>query len=181
MENSKYIALLRGINVGGNTLIKMPELKACFESLGFTDVVTYIQSGNVVFSVDNNNNEKITQLIESGLKKRFGFDLRIALINSSQIKDVVENAPKDFGKFPELYRYDVIFFISPAISEEAIKEISLREGVDTAVSANGVLYFSRLISEAGKSYLNKIIKSKHYKKMTIRNWNTTSKLNILAN
>jgi uncharacterized protein (DUF1697 family) len=68
MENSRYIALLRGINVGGNTLIKMPDLKVCFESLGFTDVVTYIQSGNVVFSTRNDNAEEITQLIESGLK-----------------------------------------------------------------------------------------------------------------
>jgi uncharacterized protein (DUF1697 family) len=62
-----------------------------------------------------------------------------------------------------------------------MKEVSLREGVDATVSPNGVLYFSRLISEAGKSYLNKIIKSKHYKKMTIRNWNTTSKLHTLTN
>lgn len=172
----RYIGLLRGINVGGNNIIKMTDLKSVFEEMCFEDVKTYIQSGNVIFSAKEKNLGKLEMKIEKTLSTKFNYTSKVVIIPHSHLKKVIEKAPKDFGKFPEEYRYDVLFLKSPLTSKQAIEKITPRDGVDTAHAGEGVLYFSRLISKAGQSYLNKVISLPVYKEMTIRNWNTTSKL-----
>lgn len=181
MKQTQYLALLRGINVGGNNIIKMADLKACFENMGFTDVVTYIQSGNVLFKTHEQDKNTLTNKIEKVLSDRFSYKSLIVLITQSQLEIVVKEAPSGYGLKPEEYRYDVLFMKEPFTTEEAIKSIKLREGVDNAYAGKDVLYFSRLISKAGQSYLTKIISLPIYQKMTIRNWNTTTKLLELMN
>jgi len=172
---SRYVALLRGINVGGKNLIKMTDLKACFEDLGFQDVRTYIQSGNVLFSAIGSN-AKLTKQIETALSKTFNYQSRVVVRSLKQMKDIVINAPKGFGSDPATYRYDVLFLKEPLTAEEAMKSISIKEGVDEAFSRKGVLYFSRLNSKATQSHLNRIASMPVYQSMTLRNWNTTTKL-----
>lgn len=172
----QYLALLRGINVGGNNIIKMVDLKACFESMGFSDVRTYIQSGNVLFKSAEKNVEKLTKEIEEKLSEKFSYKSVVVVVTGEQLKEVVEKAPKSFGHHPAEYRYDVIFLKDPLTSQEAIKDVREREGVDKAYSGKDVLYFERIISKALQSYLAKIITLPIYKFMTIRNWNTTTKL-----
>jgi len=176
MNGIKYLALLRGINVGGNNIIKMVDLKACFESMGFSDVTTFIQSGNVVFTAQEKSQAKLEKAIEERLSKRFNYKSKIVLITDKHLEKVVKKAPPKFGSAPDKYRYDVIFLKEPLTAKDAIKDIVLREGVDTAHAGDGVLYFSRLISLAGKSYLSKVVSLPIYKNMTIRNWNSTTKL-----
>lgn len=176
MAETQYLALLRGINVGGNNIIKMEDLKACFEKMGFTDVVTYIQSGNVVFKSAEKDKAKITVKIETRLSERFSYKARLVVITHKQLKQAVEEAPKGFGKDPDEYRYDVIFLKEPITPKEAMKSVSTKEGVDNAYTGKDVLYFSRLISKATQSHLTKIISLPVYQSMTIRNWNTTTKL-----
>ncbi|PKL84727.1 MAG: hypothetical protein CVV22_11515 [Ignavibacteriae bacterium HGW-Ignavibacteriae-1] len=171
-----YLALLRGINVGGNNIIKMANLKLCFESLGLNNVQTYIQSGNVIFQSDDNDIAELTQKIESGLSNLFNYKSKIVLITRNQMEKVVDKAPKGFGEEPEQFRYDVLFLKAPLTATEAMNGLSVRDGVDQAYQGDNVIYFSRLISKAGQSYLNKIIKLGIYKSMTVRNWNTTTKL-----
>ena len=178
---TQYIALLRGINVGGNNIIKMADLKACFEAMGLADVITYIQSGNVLFKTDEQDKEKLTSRIEKVLSDTFSYKSLVVLVTQSQLETVVQKAPKGFGTNPEEYRYDVLFLKEPFSSEEAIKSVKLREGVDNAYAGKDVLYFSRLISRAGQSYLTKVITLPIYKNLTIRNWNTTTKLLELMN
>lgn len=110
---AEYVALLRGINVGGNNIIKMTELKACFEEMGFTDGVTYIASGNVLFKASPDNPKRLTTVIERGLSKRFGYTSRIVLVSHKQLKHAVEKAPRGFGKELAKYRYNVIFLKEP--------------------------------------------------------------------
>ena len=173
---TQYVALLRGINVGGKNLIKMTDLKACFEAQSFEDVRTYIQSGNVLFSATRIAQAKLTKQIEDTLSKTFNYQSLVVLRSLKQMKDVVENAPKDFGSKPATYRYDVLFLKEPLTAKAAMKSISLKEGVDEAFSAKGVLYFSRLDSKATQSHLNRIASMQVYQNMTLRNWNTTTKL-----
>ena len=173
---TQYLALLRGINVGGNNIIKMVDLKACFETMGFIDVITFIQSGNVIFKSDEQDKVKLTNKIEKVLSDSFKYKSKIVLITHNQLQLVIEKAPLEFGLKPEEYRYDVIFLKEPLTPEEAMKNVKIRVGVDNAYSGVDVLYFSRLISKAGQSYLTKIISLPIYKNMTIRNWNTTTKL-----
>lgn len=176
MKNIRYVALLRGINVGGNNIIKMADLKVCFEGMGFTDVATYIQSGNVLFSTEKQDTAKLTQHIEQVLSETFSYASSVVIISHAQLAKVVEDAPDGFGEDPTAYRYDVLFLKKPLTANEAMKQISIREGVDAAHAGKDVIYFSRLISKATQSYLNNIIKLPIYKQMTIRNWNTTTKL-----
>ena len=172
----KYVALLRGINVGGKNLIKMTDLKACFEALAFESVITYIQSGNVLFSTDKSDQARLTIQIEEALSKTFNYKSRVVLRSHKQMKEIVARAPKSFGNDPATYRYDVIFLKAPLTAVEAMKSVTAKEGVDQAFAGQGVLYFSRLISKASQSHLTRIIGMPVYQDMTIRNWNTTSRL-----
>ena len=176
MPETQYLALLRGINVGGNNIIKMTDLKSCFENMGFTEVVTYIQSGNVLFKSAEKDKFKLTRKIEKALSERFNYQSRIVVVTYKELKKVIEGTPKGFGKDLDTYRCDVIFLKEPLTPAEAMKDVSIKEGVDHAYQGKYVLYFSRLTSKASQSHLAKIIKLPVYQNMTIRNWNTTTKL-----
>jgi uncharacterized protein (DUF1697 family) len=171
-----YVALLRGINVGGKNLIRMPALKACFEANAFEDVATYIQSGNVLFASPETRAAELTRRIEAMLAETFGYQATVVVRNRTQMRAVVERAPKGFGDDPTKYRYDVIFLKAPLTARVAMKSVPTKPGVDQVHAGTGVLYFSRLIAKAAQSRLNKLISSPIYPSVTIRNWNTTTKL-----
>lgn len=171
-----YVALLRGINVGGRNPIKMTDLTALFQDLGLTDVRTYIQSGNIIFSADETHQVGLTRALEVALSRTFNYDARVVICSHEQMKDIVAQAPEDFGSALDTYRYDVFFLKQPLTSSEAIQGIPAKEGVDQIYPGNGVLYASRLISRASQSRLTRIITMPIYQSMTIRNWNTTTKL-----
>jgi uncharacterized protein (DUF1697 family) len=173
---TQYLVLLRGINVGGKNIIKMADLKASFEAMGFSNVVTYIQSGNVLIESAEKDKSLLTTKIETGLSKRFNFLARVAVVSQKELAGIVKSAPEGFGKEEKKFRYDVIFLKEPLSPKEAMESVKVREGVDTAHAGKQALYFSRLISRASQSYLTKIIGTTVYQNMTIRNWNTTTKL-----
>ena len=175
---SRYVVLLRGINVGGKNLIGMPALKAFFEAQGFTDVVTYIQSGNVIVT-SRERSAALVARIEAGLSKAFGYSASVVLRSRSQLRSVVDEAPAGFGTQPGLYRYDVIFLKDPLSAADALAQAPMRPGVDRVSAGPGVLYFSRLIRKASQSRMSRIAALPVYKQMTIRNWNTTTRLREL--
>ncbi len=173
---NQYLVLLRGINVGGKNIIKMADLKANFEAMGFTNVRTYIQSGNVLVESAEKDKDLLTAKIESELSRRFNFQARVVVVSQKELAAIIKSAPEGFGQDDENFRYDVIFLKEPLTPKEAMKSVSVREGVDTAHAGKQALYFSRLISRASQSHLTKIIGLPVYQNMTIRNWNTTTKL-----
>jgi uncharacterized protein (DUF1697 family) len=178
--NRRYVALLRGINVGGNNIIKMQDLKHAFENMGCTNIRTYIQSGNVVFDSPVTDEEKLCANIEKTLSKEFAYASSVVLITQTQLKKIVASAPPSFGREPTKYRYDVLF-LKPHISVRALlKDIPINPAVDIVHAGKGVLFYSRLIAHATKSRMNKVILLPAYKSMTIRNWNTTMKLRDLS-
>jgi uncharacterized protein (DUF1697 family) len=171
-----YIALLRGINVGGKNLIRMPALKAAFEGDGFEDVATYIQSGNVLFAAPGARTTELTDRIETLLAEAFDYVPTVVVRNRTQMRAIVDRTPKGFGTEPAKYRYDVVFLKEPLTAKVAMKSLQLKPGVDEAHAGTGVLYLSRLDARATQSRLNKIASSPIYPRVTIRNWNTTTKL-----
>jgi uncharacterized protein (DUF1697 family) len=174
---TRYVALLRGINVGGKNPIPMAGLKACFDENGFADVRTYIQSGNVVFSAPSSNQAELTVRIERMIRSAFNhYDASVILRSRTQIRAIILRAPKGFGSEPTKYRYEVFFIKPPVTAKTAIKDLPVREGVDKIWPGTGVLYSSRLIARATQSGIGKIVSLPIYKSMTIRNWNTTTKL-----
>jgi uncharacterized protein (DUF1697 family) len=176
MSTIRYLVLLRGINVGGNNIIKMTDLKTSFEKMGFSDVVTFIQSGNIIFNSEEKNKTALVIRIEKTLSETFNYNAKVVTVTYKEIKNAVDNAPPGFGKDPGKYRYDVIFLKEPLTAKDAMKIVKTKEGVDSAFEGKNVLYFSRLTVKASQSRLSKIIVTSEYKYMTIRNWNTTTKL-----
>jgi uncharacterized protein (DUF1697 family) len=172
----RYVALLRGINVGGKNIVKMAALEACFEASGLTDVVTYIQSGNILFRSGESSTETLTRRIERLLETTFGCRSSALLRTRKQMRDIVTRAPDGFGAQPARYRYDVIYLMAPLTAAAAVKSVPTAPGVDQLHAGPGVLYFSRLVSQASRSRLSKVVSLPIYRSMTIRNWNTTTTL-----
>ena len=173
---TRYVALLRGINVGGNNLIRMPALRTAFEESGFANVSTYIQSGNVLFDAPDARSRELTQRIEAMLAHAFDYVPTVVVRNRRQMRTVIHRAPRGFGSLPARYRYDVIFLKEPMTAAAAKKHVPTNPAVDTAQAGPGVLYFSRLTAKATASRLSRIVSSSIYSSITIRNWNTTTKL-----
>lgn len=175
-SDEPYVALLRGINVGGRNVIRMAELRSCFEAEGFRDVITYIQSGNVIFRTPASALSPLMIRIEKMLASAFSYEATVVLRSRDQMEAVVSGAPTEFGSRPDQYRYDTIFLKAPLTAKAALEEVLVRPGVDEAWAGSGVLYFSRLISKASRSYLSRLASMPVYQRMTIRNWNTTTRL-----
>jgi uncharacterized protein (DUF1697 family) len=100
----------------------------------------------------------------------------VVVVPHGQLKKTVQDAPRGFGDDQTQYRYDVIFLRRPVSASEAMKSVSIKENVDQAWAGDGVLYFARLIERAAQSHLSRIVQLPVYQDMTIRNWNTTTKL-----
>jgi uncharacterized protein (DUF1697 family) len=175
---NRYVALLRGINVGGKNPVRMAALKACFEEQGFADVATYIASGNVLFSTSRSA-RTLTRGIEKTLAGTFAYPACIMLRSREQMRAVVEDAPRGFGARPKTHRYDVWFLKEPLTEEEALAAVPTRDGVDRIWAGDGVLYSARLVARAAESRTTRVIGTPAYQSMTIRNWNTTTKLAAL--
>lgn len=172
-----YIILLRGINVGGKNPIPMADLRKCLEEQGFSDVSTYIASGNVLLRSENSASDvesQITKILPENFKLDDGF-VKVLVLTPAQLRAVIDNKPKGFGEQPGSYHSDAIFLIG-IDSARAISAFTPREGVDQVWAGDGVIYSQRLSSLRTKSRLNKIMETPFYKSMTIRNWNTTTKL-----
>lgn len=174
-----YCALLRGINVGGNNIIKMTALKASFEKMGFEEVRTYIQSGNVLFRATGSP-AALEEKIEKALSKEFSYKSRVVVLSHEMLAKTISGAPKGFGKEPLKYRYDVLFLKKPLTPAKAMKAVELREGVDEVAAGKHALYFKRLIAKVTSSKISKLVMKPEYQYLTIRNWNTTTKLAALV-
>ena len=173
-----YLALLRGINVGGNNMISMKALKASFERLGFKNVSTYINSGNVLFRAPRQKSDELASRIEAELRKRFRAERKIVLLTAAQLTKVIDGAPSGFGG--PAHRCDVIFLRKPLTVRKAFAALEMKEGVDEAWPGKRVLYYSRLTAKASSSRMSKVVATPEYQDMTIRSWSTTTKLGALV-
>jgi uncharacterized protein (DUF1697 family) len=176
-----YVVLLRGINVGGKNIIPMAALKERLEDLGFSNVSTYIASGNVILETDKPGDE-IRAQIEEALTERFKTDderIKALVLTRDQLQAVVDGKPEGFGEQPDKYHSDAIFLMDMD-SAQAMSVFRPREGVDQVWPGDGVIYSQRLSAQRTKSRLSKIMGTPEYKSMTIRNWSTTTKLLDMA-
>ena len=177
-----YIILLRGINVGGKNKIPMTELRLYLKEEGFNSVKTYIQSGNIILQ-SNLGTKSIGKKIETILSRKFNLDSKVKtlVLTRKQFQKIINNKPKGFGEHPGKYHSDAIFLMD-INSSQAMSVFSPKKGIDMIWPKNGIIYSQRLSSHLTKSRLNKIVGTPLYRNMTIRNWNTTTKLlKILKN
>ena len=170
------MALLRGINVGGKNIVKMDVLRSCFERLGFWDVGTYIQSGNLVFMAEGGDSSRIASLIERALGGILRHGSHVVVIPAGEFEEIVLQAPDGFGLHGSLYRYDVVFVRKPVTPAEVLEQVTTKTGVDTVHAGDRALYYRRLVSKGTQSRLSQLVQKPVYQHVTIRNWRTTTTL-----
>jgi uncharacterized protein (DUF1697 family) len=171
----RYVALLRGVNVGGKNRVPMADLRAAVEADGHTAVATYIASGNVLFESTAPAKE-LEDRLEAALERQFGIPLVVVVRSHQQLRAVVEKAPAGFGTQPDTYHSDAVFLKAPLTATQAMGVVQCKEGVDQAWPGTGVIYFARLSAKRVQSRMGKIIGTPEYQRMTIRSWTTTTKL-----
>ena len=170
-----FVALLRGVNVGGNNMISMSSLKKSFEALGFNDVVTYINSGNIIFKSKEADARKLESKIEKMLLKEYQLDSRVVLRSLSQMEKLVKNLPRNWND-DSGWRYNVIFLRHTIDSEKILAELEVKKDIEEVVYYPGALLWRAQISELTRTNMLKLSSRKMYQDMTIRNQNTTRKL-----
>jgi uncharacterized protein (DUF1697 family) len=166
-----YVCILRGINVSGHKLVKMEDLRKGFESLGFTQVRSYIQSGNILFKAAKEPSEGA---IKSMIMGRYGFDVPVILRSPGNLNEIIEKNP-----FPdENPRLLYVSFLSVPPSEESLKILQKATPEGEFFSYNGgkeiYLYFPNGYGKAKLS--NNFLESRLHVTATTRNWNTVNKL-----
>jgi uncharacterized protein (DUF1697 family) len=177
---TRYLVLLRGINVGGKNKVPMAGLRQLLEELGYSNVATYIASGNVILSSDRSPGA-IKREIEAALPKAFRLDsdlIAAHVLSRAQLRAVVNGKPKGFGDHPETYHSDAIFLIG-IDAATAMEVFDPHPEVDRVWPGDGVIYSQRLSAKRTKSRLNKAITTPLYKSMTLRSWATTMALHEL--
>lgn len=178
MATTRYIALLRGINVGGKNPIRMDALRACLVDAGLRDVSTYIASGNVLFSSEANQ-AQAEERFDTAVSRTFGYEGPTIIVSEVDYRTIIAETPEGFGSTPDKLHSDVVFLKSPFQASEVAQDViglKLRDGVDTVAAGSKALYFTRVSAERTKSRMNKISALPSYKGMTIRSWNTAKKL-----
>lgn len=176
-----YISILRGINVSGKKLIKMDALRKLYEDLGFHSITTYVQSGNVIFTSETANSEKLAQTISQQIEKEFGFDVPVIVMSIAQLKHIIENNPfaNDSQKDKTFLHVTFLSSKPDKFDLNAIEDKKL-SGEEIAITGNAVYLYCP--NEYGKSKLNNGFLEKKLKVgATTRNWKTTNKLLMIAN
>jgi len=171
----KYVALLRGINVGGNNKVSMAELKNCFEAEGFENVTTYINSGNVIFEFTGVDIAELVKICEKAIEKRFGFHVVCSVISASELREALENAPDWWNKGDA--KHNAIFVIAPKTTGEIMAEVGeARTEYENVAAYHPIIFWTAPLETFGRTRYGKIVSSQSYKSVTIRNANTTNKL-----
>ncbi len=177
-----YIALLRGINVGGKNKIPMPILKAAFEETGFTEVLTYINSGNVIFKSDKTDKIELIDLCENLIFEKFGLNIPVCIVTFGEIAEALGNAPKWWDAESEVETvHQTIFLIPPITASEVCKAVGeAKDEFEKVGYYNNVIFWSAAKATFTKTRWSKIASSSVYSKVTIRNANTAKKLLALS-
>ncbi|WP_298121880.1 DUF1697 domain-containing protein [Flavobacterium sp.] len=172
----KHLALLRGINVSGHNMIKMEALKTTLEAIGFTNVVTYIQSGNVFVETEEESGFGVGFKIKQEIFKTFGHEVPVIVIGKNDLELCFKNNPFLKQKDVDIKKLYVAF-ISKELSSSAINELKISQFKPDEAVIDGNRIFIKYDIGAGKTRLDqKYIEKKLNVTATIRNWNTVTKL-----
>ena len=173
-----YISLLRGINVSGHKKIAIADLKALYETLGFTNLVTYIQSGNVIFTAKVTKN--LEQIIEQAITKKYAFDVPVLIITPEELSRVIAKNPflKDKTVDPEKLH---VTFLSTKPVQELLDKLAPAHYLPDRFNIIGSTVYLSCPNGYGQTKLtNTFFENKLKVRATTRNWKTVKKLLEIA-
>lgn len=174
----RYVALLRGINVTGKNMIKMETLRATFESLGFKNVKSYINSGNIAFDTAKTDDAKLAKKIHDAIQKDYNLDISVMVRSMAEIEEVVAWDPFA-GQF-ESHKDVHVFFLNDKLTDEQ-EALLLNQGNENEMFAILGRHVACLLkihitdSVVGKGFIDKKLKVA----ATGRNWRTVENLSTL--
>jgi uncharacterized protein (DUF1697 family) len=173
---SVYVALLRGINISGKNKIVMSELQSAFEALGFENVATYINSGNVVFSSLIQDESELKRLCEQKITEQFQLEIPIAIVSQASLNELIINAPAWWDTNKGYVTY-AIFMIPPMTVQEVFESVgAIKPQYEQIAHHDQVIFWRTLRHDFNKSKWSKIASSSVNNQVTIRNINTTYKI-----
>jgi uncharacterized protein (DUF1697 family) len=171
----RYLALLRGINVGGSNKVDMSELTRAFEDVGMASVKTYINSGNVIFSSALEDRTQLTELLVKSIRERFGLEIQIILRDAEQMRTLVDAMPTHWVNDASM-KCDVVFLGAGLDAQSVIDTLGVRPEIEDVVCTAGAMVWRADRENATKSRLTKMVGTPLYRQVTVRNCNTARKL-----
>ena len=178
MTRVRYVALLRGINVGGKSLIRMADLKTCFESLGFDAVSTYIASGNVLFETGDDGAAELATTIEGAIEQQLGLPVKVVVLDQEAYARIVEAIPTAWiGE--DTMRANVAFVRPGTDAREAVRGLDFDPAIEEITAVDGAILWATRRDALNRSAIRKLLGGAAYQELTIRNLNTTLKLRDL--
>lgn len=170
-----YVALLRGINVGGKNKIEMKGLKNSFEKAGMKYVNTYINTGNIIFSTNKKSKHELSDLLEKVIEENFNLKIKVLIRSQKEFEAVIKNLPKNWTNDQKV-KTDILFLWEDINRKEILNNLTIKSGIDTVKYVPGAILWTTKRNNILHSGMSQLAKNKLYKKMTIRNVNTTRKI-----
>jgi uncharacterized protein (DUF1697 family) len=173
-----YVALLRGVNVGGNRKVDMKQLKATFERAGMEEVRTYINSGNVIFRSESADQRKLVVRLEGAIESAFGFPVKVVVRDAKRFRELIDALPDTWVNGAE-FRCDVMFLSDAVDAPDVLALLPVRPEIDEVAYVAGAILWRVSRSAATRSGMLRLIGTELYANMTIRNCTTVRKLDAL--
>lgn len=170
-----YVALLRGVNVGGKSMMDMKTLPGVFESAGMASVRTYINSGNVIFSSELSDRDEIASLIERAIVQAFHFPVRVLVLGIEKVRAVVAALPADWAN-DAAAKCDVFFLWGEVDDPGILERLDWDPAMEDVRYTPGAVIRRIDRANAAKSRLTRIVGTPLYQQMTVRNCNTARKI-----
>lgn len=170
----RYVALLRGINVGGKNKVEMAKLVETFNRVGATDVSTYINSGNVIFS-DDRSPDDLAEALEDAIEEDFGLRIKVLLCAEESLRAIAAGVP-DSWVHDQTMKTNVMFLWDEVDSPRVLNDLGAKEGLDEVEYTPGAVIWRVDAENLTRSGTAKLAGTKVYQSMTVRNINTVRKL-----
>ncbi len=174
-----YVAFLRGVNVGGKSIVSMAASKEALVALGLSDVRTYINSGNVIFSTRASDAPRLTARIERALEQHTGMAIKVLVTDHKTLKKIVDAIPRNWVDDKTMRTY-VLLLWQELDDRGILDRLPIKPGIDELKYTPGAVVWRVDRENVGRSQMNRIVGTPLYKKITIRSANTMRKLNELT-
>ncbi len=175
-----YISILRGINVGGQRIIKMDALKALYQELGFKNIDTYIQSGNVIFQHTNSNEVELKNLIQDKIKTAFDFDVPVIVLSAIKLKSIISNNPFANDSDKNAAYIHITFLAEQPEYFDPVNILSKKSDSEEIHLTQDAIYLYCPNGYGKTKLTNNFIESKLKVQATTRNWKTSLKLQDMS-
>lgn len=173
-----YVALLRGINVGGKNKVDMKKLKQAFEEAGMSSVTTYINSGNIIFADNRHRKEQLAPILERAIESQFNLKINILIYDADEFGKIAQAIPENWTNDQQM-KSDVLFLWQDVDEKTVLDGLTVKPDIDQVIYVPGAILWAVDRDKVTRSGMVKIVGSAFYQRVTIRNVNTVRKIQLL--